>query len=156
MQIARKNNTSNCSNSSSRSKKSTYDVVVEANLREVFTVKATATLPTNYNVFQSYKFQFNGTLGDDYYHQINITDNTVKVMCGDQDVTGYFHFDYQDNSFTCSIENLKNVCYDPDAQITLTFQAYINESAVQGQDGNPIITSITYSADPTKPEDTQN
>ncbi|HEL1351196.1 TPA: isopeptide-forming domain-containing fimbrial protein [Streptococcus equi subsp. zooepidemicus] len=106
----------------------------------------TATLPSNYDVFQEYYLEFVDTLSKGLSYN---RDAKVYVVNGDsrQDITASFTVSEDSSSF--KINNLKAVQeVTATSKIVVEYTATLNDQAVIGKKGNPNEVALTYSNDP--------
>lgn len=106
----------------------------------------TATLPSNYDVFQEYYLEFVDTLSKGLSYN---KDAKVYVVNGDsrQDITASFTVSEDGSSF--KINNLKAVQgVTATSKIVVEYTATLNDQAVIGKKGNPNEVALTYSNDP--------
>ena len=112
--------------------------------------KLTGTLPSNYDKYTTYTYQFNDTMsaGLTFNNDIKVYKNSI-----DEnhliDSTNY-KVDSSAHSFTLKFENLKNVASSASDQIIVTYSAKLNENAVIGSAGNPNTVDLTYSNNPNQ------
>ncbi|HEK9992805.1 TPA: isopeptide-forming domain-containing fimbrial protein [Streptococcus equi subsp. zooepidemicus] len=106
----------------------------------------TATLPSNYDVFQEYYLEFVDTLSKGLSYN---KDAKVYVVNGDsrQDITASFTVSEDGSSF--KINNLKAVQgVTATSKIVVEYTATLNDQAVIGKKGNPNEVALKYSNDP--------
>lgn len=111
----------------------------------------TATLPANYDSYNSYFLSFTDELSAGLTYN---GDAKVYVVNGDErkDVTNYFYV--ASNGAQYAIQDLKQIAVDgaatinKDTKIVVEYTATLNEKAIFGSKGNPNTVKLTYSNNP--------
>ncbi len=111
----------------------------------------TGTLPSNYDDYKTYFYQFTDTMskGLDYTKKV-----TIKV--GEEDITDKFTEVITTNddgsktvTWTCNdLKAIEGVTLTKDSQIIVSYECKLNDKAVMGEAGNPNTVKLTYSNNP--------
>ncbi|HFI2440003.1 TPA: isopeptide-forming domain-containing fimbrial protein [Streptococcus suis] len=120
--------------------------------------KLTATLPANYDSFNSYYLNFVDELsvGLTYNNdaKVYVVNNGVRT-----EVTNYFYAGQDNGKLSFAIADLKQIGVDgtaditKDSQIVVEYTATLNDKAVIGSAGNPNTVVLKYSNNPNNSGD---
>ncbi len=128
---------------------------VDAEIGETVTYTLTASLPSNYADYDTYKLIFHDTLSKGLTYA-----NNLEVKVGDTVVDSGFTAanaaSGDDTAITVTIANTNNlkdangdaIAVTKDSKIIVTFNATVNADAVIGGDGNPNKVYLEYSNNP--------
>ncbi len=121
----------------------------------------TGTLPSNYDKYETYYYQFSDTMSKGLTYitaegeNINAT-IMAGSMAGSEDITSHFAEKVKKNedgttTVTWTCDNLKAITsLTKDSKIVVTYSAKLNDQAVMGSEGNPNTVDLTYSNNPNK------
>lgn len=120
--------------------------VSDASIGDEIMFKLTATMPSTFEGYESYKVVFHDTLSAG----LAFKNGTVKVMLGDKDVTGAFKVSNESSSLTVACDNVlaEEVGASAGSSIVVTYKATLNSNAELGNPGNPNTVYLEYSNDP--------
>ncbi|MCR5230798.1 MAG: isopeptide-forming domain-containing fimbrial protein [Solobacterium sp.] len=128
-----------------------YNDVADYSIGEVIGYTLTGTLPVNYDDYTFYRCHFTDT----FSAGLTADPSSVRVMCGQKDITSMFTVGYVNNVLTVNCEDLKaDAEITASSKITVFYNAVLNENAVIGLDGNPNTMYLEYSNNPNAGEDT--
>lgn len=118
----------------------------DVNIGDTVTFTLTATMPDTFEGYDSYKVVFHDTLSAG----LDFVEDTVKVMIGDKDVSESFDSNESNGTLTISCDDIlaEAVGATPDCTIVVTYDAYLDDDAVIGSEGNPNEVYLEYSNDP--------
>lgn len=131
----------------------------EASIGDKVSYEITGTLPTNFDDYKTYYYEFTDTLSKGLTYNSDIK---VEIVNGETRtvVTNYFYknatVDTQTGktTITVAIQDLKalnlldGVTVDKNSKIVVTYSATLNENAVIAGEGNPNDVQLKYSNDP--------
>lgn len=118
----------------------------------------TATLPANYDSYNSYYLNFSDELSAGLTFN---NDVEVYVVNGETEtkVTNYFYRNEVNSQLTVAIQDLKQIAVDgtatitKDSKIVVRYSATLNKDAVIGSKGNPNTVELIYSNNPNNSGD---
>lgn len=131
----------------------------EASIGDKVSYEITGTLPTNFDDYKTYYYEFTDTLskGLTYNNDIKVEIVNGKTIV---DVTKYFYINATEYSQTTgmtitvaiqdlkALDRLEGVTVDKNSKIVVTYSATLNENAVIAGEGNPNDVQLKYSNDP--------
>ena len=133
----------------------TYDTTAVWSEGDVFNFQITGTIPTNYDVYSKYEYQFNDTFQqvDGKYVFDYLGSAAVTAIHSDgtsTDVTNAFTITANDDGsgLKAYTHNLKLSEVKAGDTIVLTYQAKLNVNSVIGGTGNCNTVNLTYSNNP--------
>lgn len=125
---------------------------VDVNIGDDVTFKLTATMPSTFEGYETYKVVFHDTLSSG----LTFDASSVKVeifkknATTGEDVTEFFIVD-NDNGLTFTCDNIllaEGVNAFPESSIVVTYKATLNSDAEIGNPGNPNKVYLEYSNNP--------
>lgn len=118
----------------------------DVNIGDTVTFKLTATMPSTFEGYDSYKVVFHDTLSKG----LTFTSDSVSVKIDETDVTNGFTVEQKDNELTIFCNNVlaESVGATADSEIVVTYTAKLNSNAEIGDPGNPNKVYLEYSNDP--------
>ena len=118
------------------------DEAAEGSIGDTFTFELTATMPTTFEGYDSYKVVFHDTMSKGLTYVENSitvpTGFTASVVKNDNGIT----------TITVTNDNVLDDGVTAGATLTVTYQATLNSEAVVGAAGNPNEVYLEYSNDP--------
>ncbi len=140
----------------------TWRDTADWDINDTVPFQLTASLPSNYADYDSYKLVFHDTqsAGLTFSGIVSVTVNGAALTDGQYTLTTE---GLEDGcTFEVAIANLKSVAPSAtkDSKVVVSFNSTLNESAVIGPDGNPNTVKLEYSNNPNHegtghtPEDT--
>lgn len=133
-----------------------YDKIIDAALETVYYYKLVGTLPSDFDKYDQYSYQFVDTLsaGIDYVgiekiYAVYNNGNELALTPSNKD-TGYY--DETNRKLTITFDNLKHDNnmhnFAPGNQIIVIYKAKLNPAAVVAGEGNNNTVHLVYSNDP--------
>ncbi len=127
-----------------------YNDIADASIGETIGYTLTGTLPVNYDDYSFYRYHFTDTLSAG----LTADPSSVRVKCGEKDITSLFTVSYANNVLTVNSEDLKaDADITASSHIIVSYNAVLNDQAVIGLDGNPNTMYLEYSNNPNTSED---
>lgn len=115
----------------------------EGSIGDTFTFVLTATMPTTFEGYDSYKVVFKDTLSAGLTYA-----NSLTVKVNGVDKTSAFTVSQSGTSLTVSCDNVLAQGAVAGRTIVVEYKATLNENAVVGAAGNPNTVKLEYSNDP--------
>lgn len=126
---------------------------VDANIGDAVTFKLTATMPSTFEGYKTYKVVFHDTLSSG----LTFDEDSVKVEIFEKDattgkdVTEFFEVGEEPGELTFTCDNIlfaEGVNASPESSIVVTYEATLNSGAEIGDPGNPNKVYLEYSNNP--------
>lgn len=126
---------------------------VDANIGDAVTFKLTATMPSTFEGYKTYKVVFHDTLSSG----LTFDEDSVKVEIFEKDattgkdVTESFEVGEELGELTFTCDNIllaEGVNASPESSIVVTYEATLNSGAEIGNPGNPNKVYLEYSNNP--------
>lgn len=119
----------------------------EGNIGDTFTFVLTATMPSTFEGYETYKVIFHDTLskGLTYNNDAQVDVNGFTVTTGSSENGG--------TEITVTCDNVLAQGVKPNDTITVTYTATLNQDAVIGSAGNPNEVHLEYSNNPSHGSD---
>lgn len=107
--------------------------------------KLTGTLPSNFDKYETYKYVFH----DEMSKGLAFDQDSVKVYVDGEKIEIGFTVKATEKGFTVTFEDLKKIkSVKNTSEITVEYEATLNEQAVLGSAGNPNEVYLEYSNNP--------
>lgn len=143
--------------------------VADGNKDQELDFRLRATMPTNYDAFDSYHMRFNDTLPAGMSLKGNNTSSVkVRVFSGPADTTGTDvtsqitgargAINYKNDKLTVDMTNLRTLdlatnTLTKDSIVQVEYQAHLDADCVIGKNGNDNTVTLTYTNDPISRSD---
>lgn len=128
---------------------------ISASIGDTIDFQITGTLPSadRWAEYDTYQYKFTDTLSEGLDLVMSGSDPDITILYGDTDVKSYFDVSYDSSSRKLTVsaknDNLKNkISYTDGNNITISYKAKINSSAVIGGSGNSNKVQLEYSNNP--------
>ena len=129
-----------------------YNKAISAAGNQNFTFRLGADLPTNYNDYSKYYYEFVDTLGPnfDYVNNLKVTLDHSATNVTDPDITSHFevHYDETNHVLTVKCVDLKEVTTVQSDKIIVSYEATLTGDYDVDKDGNTNTVHLVYSNDP--------